>query len=84
MTPVLADAFCWPPVEFVERTPGHGFAGEEVGKCLAPIPGEISARELVVALVGYWSEETPDWPPSYAEARTESRDALARSPAFSP
>lgn len=65
------------PVEFVERTPGHGFAGEEVGKCLAPIPGEIRGRELVVALAGYWSEETSNWPPTYEEACTESREAVA-------
>ena len=67
------------PVEYVERTPGIGLGGEVVGSCYAPVPRtrSIEASDLGCALVGYWTEREPGWPPSFAEARAEPREALA-------
>ena len=65
------------PPEFVSRTTGHGWPGEEVGRCYAPIIDEIGCRDVVVALVGDSSEDAPDWPPAFDDARKEKREALA-------
>jgi hypothetical protein len=66
------------PIEYVSRTPGLGFPGEELGRCEAPIPeGElIQARDVGVALIGYMAQDRDDWPPPYAAACTEEREAL--------
>ncbi len=63
-------------VEHVAATPGHGFTGERVGSVSAPIPDEVKRRDLVAALVGYLAESALDWPPSYADAQSEQREAL--------
>jgi hypothetical protein len=37
---------------------------------------ELDSTLIVVALVGYLAEDEPGWPPAYAEALVERRDAL--------
>jgi hypothetical protein len=65
-------------VEWVRVTPGLSFDGEELGRCEAPIPepGLFQARDVGIALIGYMAEDRGGWPPPYAQACSEEREAL--------
>jgi hypothetical protein len=67
------------PIDHVSVTPGLARPGEEVGRCLAPVSRTdgIQPRDLVVSLAGYLAEGEAGWPPPYAEACGERREALA-------
>ena len=44
-----------------------------------PNPGreKIEPSQVCVALAGYWSEDAPDWPPDYEQAKQEQLEALS-------
>ena len=63
-------------VDHAWRNVGHSFPGDMIGHARVPTNGEIGPERLVIALAGYMSTDTPDWPPSYEDARTERLEAL--------
>lgn len=65
-------------VESVECDVGHALVGERVGLARCPIGDRIEASQVVLCVIGYLSEAEPGWPPSYADAFGEEREALGR------
>jgi hypothetical protein len=53
-------------------------AGETAGFASLPIGDRVEPSQVVICLVGYWSVDTPDWPPSFEDALSEEREALGR------
>jgi hypothetical protein len=65
-------------VAYVERYFGSFLPGEAKGFCMAPIDGDIEGTQVVLALVGYLSENREGWPPPYDLACHERREALGK------
>jgi hypothetical protein len=63
-------------VDWIWRTAGIELAGDVVGKCRAPVGGRIEASQVPICLVGYLSEDAPDWPPDWPDCLSEKREAL--------
>jgi hypothetical protein len=55
---------------------GHVRGGEQLGHCRVPIADRIELSQLPLALIGYMSQGTPGWPPSFEDALDEELEAL--------
>jgi hypothetical protein len=56
--------------------PGIVLPGETLGHARIPIGKRIEPSQLVICLIGYMSENTPDWPPDFEAACTEELEGL--------
>jgi hypothetical protein len=72
-----AAIFLGRPVAYVQVFEGFHLPGETMGHARVPIRDRIEPSQIVICLAGYWSED-PDWPPTYEEARRETREALGK------
>jgi hypothetical protein len=63
-------------VDHVLVEPGHAWVGEQLGQARIPVADRIEPSQVVLCLVGYMSEDTPGWPPSFEDALDEDREAL--------
>ena len=73
---VAAAVFHRRRVEHVQLTVGFTEVGEELGHARIPIDERIEPSQIVIALVGYATDGTRDWPPPYAKAREEELESL--------
>ncbi|MGZ5308656.1 MAG: hypothetical protein ACXWDP_05635 [Solirubrobacterales bacterium] len=62
-------------VAYTWREVGSVLPGETAGHARIPID-KLEPSQLVIALIGYLSVDTPDWPPTYEEACTEELEGL--------
>jgi hypothetical protein len=64
-------------VAYAWRETGSVLPGETAGHARLPIE-RLDGTQVVVALIGYWSTNTPDWPPPFDEALEEPLEGLGQ------
>jgi hypothetical protein len=64
------------PVDHVWIETGHTLPGDTIGSARIPVGERVESSQVPICLVGYMSEDEPDWPPRFEDAHDEKLEAL--------